>query len=98
MNLIFAAIVFIAFLTAGWRQLTWVPVGDAPSPMEALSRSVVDYVAPGQALTLLLISTFLSPESKNQAHRFPCSNVINQYQVNPVILSNILSQVNDVSR
>ena len=38
MNAVFFALVVIAFATAGWRELAWVPAADAQvGPMEALA-------------------------------------------------------------
>jgi spore maturation protein SpmA len=55
MNVIFFAIVFIAFLTAGWRHLAWFPGdGDVP-PMEALSSAIVESAAGSVELALGLI-------------------------------------------
>ena len=43
MNVVFFAIVLIAFAAAAVRQLTWVPAGpDAMSPMQALTTAVVE--------------------------------------------------------
>ncbi len=55
MNTIFFAIVIIAFATAGWHQLTWIPLGDAPSPMEALSKAMVESAAGSVELALGLV-------------------------------------------
>jgi spore maturation protein SpmA len=41
MNIIFFAIVAIAFVTAGWHQLRWLPDSIAAAPMEALSAAMV---------------------------------------------------------
>ena len=50
----------------------------------------------GAGLELTLNFKFSYSKIKNHVHRFPCTyKVINQYQVNPVILSNILPPVND---
>lgn len=53
MNSIFFAIVLIAFLTAAWKQLQWSG-GDA-SPMDALSRAMVESAAGSVELALGLI-------------------------------------------
>ena len=45
MNLVFAAIVLAAVLTAAVRQIGWVPSEGAAAPMEALSTSMVDSAA-----------------------------------------------------
>ena len=42
MNIVFFAIVLIAFFTAGWHQLRWVPIEGKLSPMETLSKGMVD--------------------------------------------------------
>jgi spore maturation protein SpmA len=42
MNLIFLSIVWVALVSAGWRQLTWVALEGQPSPMESLSRAMVE--------------------------------------------------------
>ncbi|MBN2126274.1 MAG: spore maturation protein [Deltaproteobacteria bacterium] len=54
MNVLFFLIVLIAFLTAGWRQLCW-PGGEGASPMEDLSRAVVESAAGSVELALGLI-------------------------------------------
>jgi spore maturation protein SpmA/spore maturation protein SpmB len=55
MNVIFFAIILIAFLTTGWHQLHWVPVNGGPSPMEGLSKAVVESAAGSVELALGLI-------------------------------------------
>lgn len=42
MNAVFFAIVLIAFLFCGGQQITWIPVETAISPMEALSKAMVE--------------------------------------------------------
>ncbi len=42
MNGIFFGIVFIAFIIATWRQFTWIPTADMVSPMDALSKAIID--------------------------------------------------------
>jgi len=42
MNLIFLFIVLIALVCAGWRQLAWVALEGQPSPMESLSKAMVE--------------------------------------------------------
>jgi spore maturation protein SpmA len=44
MNIVFAVFVFISFLCAAWRQITWIPTADAAAtaPIEALSRAMID--------------------------------------------------------
>ena len=39
MNVVFFVIVLGAFLSAGWRELTWRAADGAMSPMEALSQA-----------------------------------------------------------
>ncbi len=51
-NAIFFALIFIAFAIAGYRELTWSGVADAPSPMQVLSLAVVDTA--GGAVTLAI--------------------------------------------
>ncbi len=55
MNLIFAAIVLAAVLTAAGRQIAWVPADGPPAPMEALSASMVDSAAGAVELALGLV-------------------------------------------
>ena len=53
MNVIFFAIVLIACLTAGWQQLSWSGEGD--SPMDALSKAMVDSATGSVELALGLV-------------------------------------------
>ena len=55
MNIIFFAIVMIAFLTAGWKQLVWIPVGGVPSPIETLSKAMIDSATGSVELALGLV-------------------------------------------
>ena len=55
MNVVFFAIVLIAFFTAGWHQLHWVPMEGKLSPMETLSRGVVESAGGSVELALGLI-------------------------------------------
>jgi len=55
MNIIFLCIVLIAFAAGGWRQLAWVPVPGHPSPMEALSKAMVDSAAGAVDLAIGLV-------------------------------------------
>jgi spore maturation protein SpmA len=56
MNKIFFGIVLVAFLTAGWHQFTWVPGGgEAISPMEGLSKGMVDAATSAVELAIGLI-------------------------------------------
>ena len=41
MNVIFVLIVLSAFLFAGWQQIFFVSMQDAPSPMEILSKAMI---------------------------------------------------------
>ncbi len=53
MNIIFFAIVLIAFMTAAVRQLTWSPeTADAESPMSLLSKGAIE--AAGSSVTLAI--------------------------------------------
>ncbi|MGM0428160.1 MAG: nucleoside recognition domain-containing protein [Thermodesulfobacteriota bacterium] len=55
MNYIFFGIVFVAFLSAGWRQIYWTGAQDEVSPMAALSQAVVDSAAGSVELALGLV-------------------------------------------
>ena len=55
MNTIFFAIVLIAFLVAGWKQLAWIPLADQPSPIEALSKAMIDSATGSVELALGLV-------------------------------------------
>lgn len=58
MNIVFLAIVGIAFLVAAWRQLGWTPPADDPeaqSPMEALGLGMVDTAEGAVMLAIGLI-------------------------------------------
>lgn len=55
MNLVFAAIVLTAVLTAAVRQIGWVPADGRASPMEALTQSMVDSAAGSVELALGLV-------------------------------------------
>jgi spore maturation protein SpmA len=55
MNYIFFAIVLISFVSAGWRQLTWIPVQGESAPISVLSTSVVESAAGSVELALGLI-------------------------------------------
>ena len=54
-NIVFFAIVLIAFLATGWRQVFWVPVAGELSPMEALSKAMIESAAGAVELALGLI-------------------------------------------
>jgi len=52
-NAVFFAIVFVAFVVGGYRQIGWVPASpDAVSPMNALSAAMIE--AAGGAVTLAI--------------------------------------------
>ncbi|MEK9644662.1 MAG: nucleoside recognition domain-containing protein [Alphaproteobacteria bacterium] len=57
MNGIFFAIVLIAFLVAGWREIRWQPpaTGDAVSPMQALANGMVETAGSSVTLAIGLI-------------------------------------------
>ena len=55
MNVVFFVIVAIAFLTAGWHQLQWLPGNGEPSPMEALSTAMVESASGAVELAIGLI-------------------------------------------
>jgi spore maturation protein SpmA len=55
MNVIFFIIVLIAFFSAGWRQINWMPGDGDLSPMESLSRSMVESASGSVELALGLV-------------------------------------------
>jgi spore maturation protein SpmA len=55
MNIIFFVIVIVAFFSAGWRHIGWVPVEGQVAPMEALSKAMVESAAASVELALGLI-------------------------------------------
>jgi spore maturation protein SpmA len=61
MNGIFFAIILIAFVVAGWRQVTWINPGvnpgaaDAVSPMQALANGMVETAGSSVTLAIGLI-------------------------------------------
>jgi spore maturation protein SpmA len=56
MNGIFFALVLIAFLVAGWRQVTWVPPSaDAVAPMQALANGMVETASSSVTLAIGLV-------------------------------------------
>jgi len=55
MNIVFLAIVLVAFLFAAWHQVFWVPLAGEPSPMEALSKAMVESAAGSVELALGLV-------------------------------------------
>ncbi len=55
MNIVFFGIIVIAFVVAGWNQLHWVGTSDAPSPMEALTKAMIESAADSVELAIGLI-------------------------------------------
>jgi len=55
MNVIFFVIVLIAFLSAGWRQINWAGGNGDMTPMEALSKGMIDSASGSVELALGLI-------------------------------------------
>jgi len=55
MNFIFFFMVLAAFCSATWRQMNWVPKAESVSPMEALSRAMVDSATGSVELALGLV-------------------------------------------
>jgi len=55
MNGIFLAMVSVAFVFAGWRQLTWIPVEGAAAPMELLSRAMIEAASGAVTLAIGLV-------------------------------------------
>lgn len=55
MNIIFLAIVLISFLTGAWYQVRWVSEQAGPTPMEALSKAMVDSAGASVELAIGLI-------------------------------------------
>ena len=55
MNIIFLGIVLLAVVTAGWRQFFIAPTTGQLSPMEALSKAMVDSAAGSVELALGLV-------------------------------------------
>lgn len=55
MNLILLIIVGVAFLFAGWRQMTWIPVESQIAPMEALSKAMIDSASGAVELAIGLV-------------------------------------------
>jgi spore maturation protein SpmA len=55
MNIVFLAIVLISFLATGWRQLFWVPVAGGVSPMEVLTKAMIESATGAVELALGLI-------------------------------------------
>lgn len=56
MNVVFGALIALAFLTAAWNQLTWVPLGpEQVAPMQALTTGLIDSAKSAVELVLGLI-------------------------------------------
>lgn len=56
MNILFGALILIAFVAAAWNQLTWVPLGpDQVAPMQALTTGLIDSAKSAVELVLGLI-------------------------------------------
>lgn len=55
MNGIFFAIVLLAFLTATWQQFNWLPLVDIASPMDVLSKAMIDSAGSAVDLAIGLI-------------------------------------------
>jgi spore maturation protein SpmA/spore maturation protein SpmB len=52
MNLVLLILVGVAFVFAGWRQITWIPIQGQTAPMEALSKAIIE--AAGGAVELAI--------------------------------------------
>ena len=55
MNIVFAIIVLSAFLFAGWHQIFFVPVNGGPSPMEVLSKAMIQSATGAVELAIGLV-------------------------------------------
>ncbi len=55
MNLIFAAMVLIAFLFAGWQQIFLLPAAGQPTSMEMLSKAMIDSAGGAVELAIGLV-------------------------------------------
>src|SRR5512139_3413504 len=55
MNIVFLSIALVAFACAGWRQLAWVALEGQPSPMESLSKALVEAAAGAVDLAIGLV-------------------------------------------
>jgi spore maturation protein SpmA len=55
MNIIILIMVGCAFVFAGWRQLTWIPLAGHNAPMEALSKAMIDSSAGAVELAIGLV-------------------------------------------
>ena len=54
MNIVFFAIASLAFSVAGWNHLHWVSTSGSPSPMETLTKAMVQSAADSMALFLAI--------------------------------------------
>ena len=55
MNIIFVIIVLSAFFFAGWHQIFFVPVNGGPSPMEVLSKAMIQSATGAVELAIGLV-------------------------------------------
>ena len=55
MNTLFFALIFSGFLVTGWRQLFWVPLETVDSPMQVLTKAMVDTAASSVTLAIGLV-------------------------------------------
>lgn len=55
MNGILLAMVSVAFVFAGWRQLVWVPAAGAAAPMELLSKAMIEAASGAVTLAIGLV-------------------------------------------
>ncbi len=55
MNVVFSIIVLLAFLSAGWRQIGWKPDSGDVSPMESLTKAMVESASDSVELALGLV-------------------------------------------
>jgi spore maturation protein SpmA len=55
MNGILLAMVSVAFVFAGWRQLVWVPIAGGSAPMELLSKAMIEAASGAVTLAIGLV-------------------------------------------
>jgi spore maturation protein SpmA len=55
MNGILLAMVSLAFVFAGWRQLVWIPAAGAAAPMELLSKAMIEAASGAVTLAIGLV-------------------------------------------
>lgn len=55
MNGILLAMVSVAFVFAGWRQLVWIPVAGSAAPMELLSKAMIEAASGAVTLAIGLV-------------------------------------------